>query len=99
MHLLNLFRIFLIFFVNSLQQQTSNNLVVYVTSSFTQVYLIPITSIVSTIVGGVIKLPVAKLMDIFGRPQGYMFMLACAVLGKSDDSPITHVRADSIPQV
>ncbi|KAF2160496.1 hypothetical protein M409DRAFT_29117 [Zasmidium cellare ATCC 36951] len=73
--------IFLIFFINSFQQQTSNNLVVYVTSSFTQVYLIPTVGIVSTIVAGVIKLPVAKLMDIFGRPQGYVFMLTCAVLG------------------
>lgn len=72
----------MIFFVNSFQQQTSNNLIVYVTSSFTQVYLIPTVGIVSTIVAGVIKLPVAKMMDIFGRPQGYVFMLTCAVLGE-----------------
>lgn len=72
----------MIFFVNSLQQQTSNNVLVYVTSDFAKVYLIPTVSIVSTLVAGVIKLPVAKLMDIFGRPQGYLLMLICAVLGE-----------------
>lgn len=74
-------RIFLIFFVNSLGQQTGNNLNVIVTGQFSQSYLLPVVSLVSNLVSGIIKLPVAKLMDIWGRPQGYVAMLFCAVIG------------------
>jgi MFS family permease len=55
--------------------------VVYVTSSFSQQYLLPTTGLVSSLLAGVIKLPIAKLMDIWGRPQGYIFFLVCAILG------------------
>ena len=75
-------RIFLIFFVNSLQQQISNNLVAYVTSAFLEHPLTATTSVVSGLVAGVIKLPVAKLMDVFGRPQGFVLMVSCAVIGE-----------------
>lgn len=74
-------RIFLIFFSNSLGQQTSNNVLRYVTSSFDLLSLTATTGIVSQLVAGVIKLPVAKLMDVWGRPQGYLLMLLCAVIG------------------
>lgn len=69
--------------MNSLQQQISNNLVAYVTSAFSKAGLTATISIVSTLVAGVIKLPVAKLMDVWGRPQGFVFMLVCAVIGRS----------------
>lgn len=74
-------RIFLIFFVNSFGQQISNNLLPFVTSAFYQHSLTATTNVVSGLVSGVIKLPVAKLMDVWGRPQGYCLMLFCAVLG------------------
>ncbi|KAK3706078.1 hypothetical protein LTR37_012905 [Vermiconidia calcicola] len=73
--------IFIIFFVNSFQQQISGNLLAYVTSAFLQHPLLATTNVVSQLVAGVIKLPVAKLMDIFGRPQGFVLMLSCAVIG------------------
>ncbi|KAF2716037.1 MFS general substrate transporter [Polychaeton citri CBS 116435] len=73
--------IFLIFFINSLQQQTTNNLSIYVTSDFMKAPLVSTTGIVSTLIAGIIKLPVAKLMDIWGRPQGFILMLSCAELG------------------
>lgn len=74
-------RIFLIFFVNSLQQQISNNLLQYVVSTFEGQGLAATTGVVSSLVSGIIKLPTAKLMDIWGRPQGYVFMLFNAVMG------------------
>lgn len=76
------YRIFLIFFVNSLQQQISNNVVAYVTSDFNEHPLTSTTNVVSGLVAGVIKLPVAKLMDIFGRIYGFMLMVFCTVVGK-----------------
>jgi MFS family permease len=73
--------IFLVFFINSLQQQTSNNLVAYVTSDFYLHELVATTSIVSTIIAGVIKLPMSKVLDLWGRNQGYIFMTTCATIG------------------
>lgn len=73
--------IFLVFFVVSMQQQIQNNLSSYVTSSF---YLLPLTgttSILSSIIGGVIKLPLAKAIDLIGRPEGFAFMTLVATLG------------------
>ncbi len=80
-------RIFLIFFVNSLQQQISNNVVAYVTSDFGEHPLTSTTNVVSGLVAGVIKLPVAKLMDIFGRIYGFILMVSCTVIGKFSPLP------------
>ena len=74
-------RIFLIFFVNSLQQQIASQLTTYVTSSFQQQGLTATTGIVANLIAGIVKFPTAKLMDIWGRPQGYVAMLLCAVIG------------------
>lgn len=43
--------------------------------------LTAITGTVSTIVSGVIQLPLAKLMEIWGRPQGFILMLVILTIG------------------
>lgn len=90
--------IFLIFFINSLQQQTTNNLTPYVTSAFEDHPLTAATAIVASLVAGIIKLPVAKIMNTFGRPQGFAFMLACAVLGSYGPGPRRRVSANAYQQ-
>ena len=72
----------MIFFVNSLQEQISGNLLPFVTSAFLEHPLTATTNVVSGLVAGVIKLPVAKLMDVFGRPYGFVLMVFCAVVGE-----------------
>jgi hypothetical protein len=76
------YRIFVIFFVNSLQQQTTGNLYPYVTSSFYLHSLVSTISIVSNIVGGVFKLPIAKLLDMWGRAEGFALMLTSCMIGE-----------------
>ncbi|RXG41466.1 hypothetical protein VDGE_30797 [Verticillium dahliae] len=73
--------IFLNFFVNSLQQQTISNLLPYVVSDFSAHSLIPTIGITSYILSGVLKLPIAKMIDTCGRPQGFAVMTALATLG------------------
>lgn len=51
------------------------------TSAFGEHALLSTTNVLSTLIPGVIKLPLAKLMDIWGRPQGFVAMLVCAVIG------------------
>lgn len=74
-------RIWFIYFVDTMQQGTTGSLLAYVTSSFNKHSTLAATGIVSNIVGGLWKLPLAKIIDVFGRPQGYLLMICCLTLG------------------
>ena len=64
-----------------LLQSVQSELVPYVTSAFNRHGLLSTTSVVSTIVGGVSNLTIAKVIDIWGRAQGFAIMLLLIVLG------------------
>lgn len=68
-------------FVDAMQQGASFSLGAYVTSSFALHSLTAYTGVMSGIIGGVLKLPLAKILDIFGRPQGYGIMIGFLTLG------------------
>lgn len=59
--------------------QTSLN--PYVTSSFHSHGLLTSVSIVSTILSGCTRLAIAKIIDIWGRVAGFLFMLLIVVVG------------------
>jgi hypothetical protein len=67
--------------MNSLQQQVTGNLTAYVTSAFFMHSLVSTIAIVSNLVGGALKLPIAKLLDMWGRAEGFALMLAFTVIG------------------
>ncbi|KAJ4857436.1 major facilitator superfamily domain-containing protein [Trichoderma breve] len=73
--------IWVIYFVDSMQQGTTGNLTPWVTSAFQQHSLTPTVTVMSSIIGGVFKLTLAKVLDIFGRPQGYVLAIAFTTLG------------------
>ena len=64
-----------------MEVQIQGNLSPYVTSTFSLLPLTSTTNIVSSIVGGVIKLPTAKFVDLIGRAEGFAIMTAFATLG------------------
>ncbi|KAI0008095.1 MFS general substrate transporter [Xylariaceae sp. FL0662B] len=72
--------IWLMFFVDSLSQQMSTALLPYVTSSFGLHGLLAITSIVSGLVAGITRLPLARIIDTVGRVQGLLLMLVCVII-------------------
>ncbi|KAM0433478.1 hypothetical protein ACHAPT_004358 [Fusarium lateritium] len=72
--------IWLVFFTDSLQQQISNSLLPYVVSSFGLHGLMSATGIVSNLVAGVSKLPLARIIDVIGRVQGLLIMLFCVII-------------------
>lgn len=73
--------IWIIYFVDTMQQGMTNSLSPYVTSSFYQHSLTATTSIMSSIIGGLFKLPLAKILDIWGRPQGLAAMTFLLTIG------------------
>lgn len=64
-----------------MQQGTTGLLTPYVTSDFQLHSLTAATSIFSSIIGGLTKLPLAKLIDIWGRPHGFILMVGIQTLG------------------
>lgn len=59
----------------------ANNLLPYVMSDFSSHSLIPVMRIVSQILSGVLKLPIAQLINIWGRPQGLIIMTSLITIG------------------
>lgn len=53
----------------------------YVTSSFQLHGLTAATSIMASLIGGIFKLPLAKIIDVWGRPQGYALMVLSMTIG------------------
>lgn len=82
-----------------MQQNTTNNLTPYVTSNFGLHSTIAATGIVSGIVGGLVKLPLAKVLDIWGRPQGYFMMVCCLTLGLIMMAGCNNVKTYAAAQV
>jgi hypothetical protein len=64
-----------------MEEQIQGNLSPYVTSTFSLLPLTSTTSILSSIIGGVIKLPTAKFIDLIGRAEGFAIMTGFATLG------------------
>ncbi|KAK3303906.1 major facilitator superfamily domain-containing protein [Chaetomium strumarium] len=73
--------IWLIYFVTSLQEVLVRTFTPFVTSSFQLHSLTAATSIFSSIIAGLSKLPLAKILDLWGRPQGMALMLVFWVIG------------------
>jgi MFS family permease len=73
--------ILLVYFVNSLQQQVSSNLSAYVVSDFASHELIASISIVSSLLSGILQIPTANILNIWGRAEGFAIMTAIATLG------------------
>ncbi|KAI0541088.1 siderochrome-iron transporter MirB [Xylaria digitata] len=73
--------LYLVTFIDALLQVVQSSLIPYVTSEFSRHGLLATTSIVATIVGGIFALPIAKVIDIWGRCEGFLIMVALVVLG------------------
>ncbi|KAL1979369.1 hypothetical protein VTN96DRAFT_6097 [Rasamsonia emersonii] len=73
--------VFLIFFIDSFQQETTGSLSPYVTSAFKDHALLSTTSVLTSIIGGVAKLPIARIIDVWGRPEGFVLMTLLCTLG------------------
>ncbi|KAJ5589040.1 hypothetical protein N7537_011718 [Penicillium hordei] len=73
--------IWFIYFVTSIQEVVIRSLNPYVTSAFMLHSLTAATSIMANIIGGLSKIPLAKILDSWGRPQGMSLMLIIWVIG------------------
>ena len=70
-----------IYFLATTLSGVNNSLLPFVTSSFALHSLTPTVTILSSVIGGVTNLTIAKILDVFGRPQGYLLCVVLAILG------------------
>ncbi|KAK9319475.1 major facilitator superfamily domain, general substrate transporter [Lipomyces orientalis] len=73
--------IWLCFFVLSMQSSISNNMIYYAYANFASAPQISQAFIISTIVGGVLQLPIAKTLNLWGRAEGFLTFLVVFLLG------------------
>ncbi|KAK2046189.1 hypothetical protein LZ31DRAFT_564645 [Colletotrichum somersetense] len=77
----NMDSIWLFYVVTSIQEVTMRVLSPFVTSTFAVHSLTATTGVMSTLIAGLINLPLAKILDTWGRPQGLGLMLLYWVIG------------------
>ncbi|KAL5342240.1 major facilitator superfamily domain-containing protein [Aspergillus crustosus] len=73
--------LYLVSFVDYLQNSIDATLNPFITSSFGRHGLLNVGSILSSIVGGVAPLALAKVIDIWGRVEGFVVMIVICVIG------------------
>ncbi|KAH7130480.1 siderophore iron transporter-like protein mirB [Dendryphion nanum] len=73
--------LYLIDFVGFLQNSVDAGLNAYITSEFGRHGLLTASSIISTALAGCIPLATAKVIDIWGRVEGFLLMLLIVVVG------------------
>ncbi|KAL4793135.1 major facilitator superfamily domain-containing protein [Aspergillus venezuelensis] len=73
--------IWFLYFVNAFQLSVSSSLNPYVTSSFQAHSLSALPTAIGDAFAAATYLPMAKLMDVWGRAEGFLFMVLCLTLG------------------
>lgn len=75
-------RLWVVTLTDGLMEGSTDALASYVTSAYSQAPLLAAVSIISTVIGGVSKLTIAKIINIWGRMEGYCIMILLIVIGK-----------------
>ncbi|CAG9985096.1 unnamed protein product [Clonostachys byssicola] len=73
--------LYLVSFIDILLQSVQSSLNPYITSSFGKHGLLNVVSILSTVLSGATKLTLAKVVDIWGRIEGFVVMLLIVTIG------------------
>lgn len=91
--------IWLTYFVEGMLSGVTAALNPYVTSGFALHSLTPTVGILSAVIGGVTNLTIAKILDVFGRPQGYLVCITIATMGLVMMAACNNVEAYAAAQV
>lgn len=77
----NRYRIWVCFFMLAFHSSINSNVINKAYSSFSSAPQISTSNILYSIIGGVLKLPIAKTINIWGRAEGYLVFIGVYVLG------------------
>ena len=71
----------MLYFVNAFQSTILSNLVPFVTSDFDSHSLLNVIYIVADAMSAAMYIPLSKILDVWGRAQGFAIMTVFATLG------------------
>ncbi|GAD93045.1 siderochrome-iron transporter (MirC), putative [Paecilomyces variotii No. 5] len=91
--------IFLMAFCTSLEGQTVSSLSAYATSSFSKHSLISTVLVVQNVVNAVVKPPMAKVADVFGRFEAFCVSIIIYILGYIQMAASTNVQTYASAQI
>ena len=74
-------RMWSIYCVNAFQSSITGNLSAYITSDFESHSLLPVISIISSIMGAATYMPLAKVLNLWDRSVGLLIMVVFFLLG------------------
>ena len=74
-------RIWICFFMLALHSSIGTNVLYYAYSNFQNASQVSTASILASIVGGVLKLPIGKILTLWGRAEGLVIFTAVYILG------------------
>lgn len=74
-------RIWVCFFMLAFHSSINSNVINKAYSSFSSAPQISTSNILYSIIGGVLKLPIAKTINLWGRAEGYLVFIGVYVLG------------------
>ena len=75
------FSIWFLYFVNAFQSSILSSLIAYATSDFESHSLLNVIYVVGGALSAAVYMPLAKVMDVWGRAQGFAAMTLFATLG------------------
>ncbi|TGO86955.1 hypothetical protein BPOR_0264g00130 [Botrytis porri] len=71
----------LLYFVNAMQSSICYNLIPFATSAFESHSLITVINIVANTMTAAIYIPLAKMLDLWGRAEGFLLMVLFSTIG------------------
>lgn len=71
----------MLYLTNAFQSSITSNLTPYITSGFEEHSLLTVIYIVSNSMAAAVYIPTAKLLDLWGRAEGFFFMVCLATIG------------------
>lgn len=89
----------LLYFVNAFQSSITANLSAYVTSGFQSHSLIPVMSVVSSVISGATYMPLAKILNLWDRSIGFLIMTVFMVIGLVLSATCTNIAVYCAAQV
>ncbi len=73
--------IWLLYFVNAFQSSILSNLLPFATSDFESHSLLNVIYVVASAMSAAVYIPLSKILDVWGRAEGFLLMTVSATLG------------------
>lgn len=89
----------LIYFVTAFNWSVTGNLTPYVISDFEAHSLVTVISIVSSVMGAALYMPIAKMLNLFDRSYGFLALVFCSIVGLITSAVCKNVETYAASQV